>query len=167
MIGWPFLQLYFLSLKPIESFLGCVFGIIVSLKCPPSFHLHHLCRWQQIFIKNVSVHFSIHPSFNYMNFFQCYTMIFWGDVQCHLISKHGVYYGIQRVQFFVSSDQTIFCQYFIGLSKCCAANFKSASTCFFFINRALCGERAYRPWQLSAIFIVFFETIIHANSRFF
>ncbi len=24
---------------------------------------------------------------------------FWGDVQCHLTSKHGVYYGIQRVQF--------------------------------------------------------------------
>ncbi len=50
------------------SFLGCVFGIIVSLKCLPSFHLHHPGRWQQIFIKNVSVHFSIHPSFNYMNF---------------------------------------------------------------------------------------------------
>ncbi len=59
--------LYF-SKKSIESFLSCMCGIIVSLKCPPSFHLHHPCRWQQIFIKNVSVHFSIHPSFNYTNF---------------------------------------------------------------------------------------------------
>ncbi len=42
--------------------------IIILLKCPPLFHLHHPCRWQQIFINNVSVHFSIHPSFNYMNF---------------------------------------------------------------------------------------------------
>ncbi len=45
-----------------------VFGIIVSLKCPPSFHLHHPARWQKIFIKNVSVHSSIHPSLNYMYF---------------------------------------------------------------------------------------------------
>ncbi len=33
---------------------------------------------------------------------------------------------------FVSSDQTIFSQYFTGLSKCCAVNFK----CNFFSNRA-------------------------------
>ncbi len=89
-------------------------------------------------------------------------MMFWGDVQCST-SKHGVYYGIQRVQFFVSSDQTIVCQYFIGLSKCCAANFKRASTCFFFSNGVLHGECAYRPRHLSALLIFFFETIIHAN----
>ncbi len=32
-------------------------------------------------------------------FCQCYTWKFWGDVQCHLTSKHGVNYGIQRIQF--------------------------------------------------------------------
>ncbi len=74
-----------------------VFGIIVLMKCPPLFHLHHPGRWQQIFIKNVSVHFSIHPSFNYMNFASTIPWCFWGDVHCHLTSKHGVYYGIQRV----------------------------------------------------------------------
>ncbi len=140
-----------------------MYGIIVSLKCPPSFHLHHPGRWQQIFIKNVSVHFSIHPSFNYMNFASA--MMFWGDVQCHLTSN-GVYYGIQRVQF-LSHLTRLFSQYFTGLSKCCAANFKRASTCFFFSNRAFRGERACRPWWLSALLIVFFETIVHANSRSF
>ncbi len=80
-------------------------------------------------------------------------MMFWGDVQCST-SKHGVYYGIQ-----VHST--------ICLSKCCAANFKRASTYFFFSNRALHGERAYRPRRLSALLIVFFETILHANSRSF
>ncbi len=51
-----------------------VYWIIVLLKCPPSFHLHHPGRSQQSFVwyilsgtYNVSVHFSIHP-FNYMNF---------------------------------------------------------------------------------------------------
>ncbi len=67
----------------------------------------------------------------------------------------------------VSSDQTIISQYFTGLSKCCAANFKRASTCFFFSNRALRGEHAYRPRRLSAFLIVLFETIVHANSRSF
>ncbi len=56
---------------------------------------------------------------------------------------------------FVSSDQTVFSQYFTGLSKCCAANFKRASTCIFLSNRALRGERAYRPWRLSALLICF------------
>ena len=26
-------------------------------------------------------------------------MVFFGDVQCHLTSQHGVFYGIQRIQF--------------------------------------------------------------------
>ena len=42
----------------------------------------------------------------------------------------------------VSFDQTIFSQYFIGLSKYCAANLKRASTCFFFSNGVLRGERS-------------------------
>ena len=67
----------------------------------------------------------------------------------------------------LSSEQTIFSKYFIGLSKCCAANFKQVSTCFFFSNGVLHGEREYRPWRLSALLIVFFETIVPANSRFF
>ena len=67
----------------------------------------------------------------------------------------------------VSSDQTIFSQYFTGLSKCCPANFKRASTWFFFSNGILRGEHAYRPRRLSALLIVFFETIVPANSRSF
>ncbi len=40
MIGWPFKQLYFIYLKPIENLLGCVWDHCL-LKCPPLFHLHH------------------------------------------------------------------------------------------------------------------------------
>ena len=88
---------------------------------------------------------------------------FYGDVQWHLSSKRGVY-NIQRVQ---SSAQTIFSQYSTGLSKCCAANFKQASTCFPFNNGVLCGECAYRTWWLSALPVVFFEAIVPGNSRSF
>ncbi len=40
MIGWPFKQLYIISLKPIENLFGCVWDHCL-LKCPPLFHLHH------------------------------------------------------------------------------------------------------------------------------
>ncbi len=87
-------------------------------------------------------------------------------MHCHLTSKHGVYYGIQRVKF--SSHLTrLFSQYFTGSSKCCAANFKQALTCFFLSIRAFRGERAYRPWWLSALLIVFFETIMQFYCRSF
>ncbi len=106
-------------------------------------------------------------SFNYMNFASATPWCF--GVMCSAVPPNMVYIMASKytVQFFVSSDQTIFCQYFTGLSKCCAANFKRASTYFFFSNRALHGERAYRPRRLSALLIVFFETILHANSRSF
>ena len=70
------------------------------------------------FLSRISHYISfIHPSCNYMKFativLQKYNPIpgfshlqtsllvcyFWVEVQCHLSSKHGVYYGIQRVQF--------------------------------------------------------------------
>ena len=41
----------------------------------------------------------------------------------------------------VSSDQTTFSQYWLGLSKCCLANFKRASTCLFLRNGVLRAER--------------------------
>ena len=100
--------------KPIESFLGCVFGIIVLLKCPPSFHLHHPGRWHQIFYLEWLFTF-FHSSFlqlyevcpvpysptPWCSHLQAPLLVwcFGGDVQCHLTSKHGVYYGIQRVNF--------------------------------------------------------------------
>lgn len=53
------------------------------------------------------------------------------------------------------------------MTKCFSANFKRASTFFFFSNGVSCGEYAYRPRQLSALLIVFFETIVPAGSKSF
>src|SRR4029434_7351955 len=44
---------------------------------------------------------------------------------------------------------------------------KQSSTCFFFSNGVFRGECTYRPWRLSALLIVFFETIVPANSMSF
>jgi len=98
------------------SFLGSVFAIIVLLRCPPSFHLHHPGRWQQILSREF-----IDPFFHFtfLQFYEvCHSvmlknsptprcshpqtpLLVWcvcGDEQSHLTSKHGVYYyGIQRV----------------------------------------------------------------------
>lgn len=55
-----------LSLRPMDSFLGCVFGIIILLKHPRSFHILIILEdGSRFLIKNVSLHFSFHPSFNY------------------------------------------------------------------------------------------------------
>lgn len=50
------------------------------------------------------------------------------------------------------------------LSKCWSANLK-LRTCFFFSNRVLHGERAYRPWRGSALLIVFFKTAVKSFRR--
>lgn len=55
----------------------------------------------------------------------------------------------------VSSEQIMFSQCFKG--------FKWASTCFFFNNGSLHGERAYRPWPLNALLIGFFGTVVPTN----
>ena len=55
-------------------------GIISLLKFPPLFHLHHPGRWRQVFIKNVLVHLSIHPSFNYIKSASTFC---WKTAPCH------------------------------------------------------------------------------------
>ena len=62
----PFQQVDFLSLKPIASFLCCMLWIIVLLEGPPTSHPQHPGGWQQVHLKNLSLHGSIHCSFNDM-----------------------------------------------------------------------------------------------------
>lgn len=135
LIGWAILA----ALFSFFSETNCVSLAVclVSLSCwnHLSFHLHHPGRQLQLFIKNIQVHFSIHSSLNYMKFpsTMCWRTAlhcgvptpkfhYWHCVFGVISYKHGVFYGIQRDQCWVSSDQTIFSQYFTGLSKCCAAN---------------------------------------------
>lgn len=88
-------------------------------------------------------------------------------MQCHSASKQGVYYGIQRVQFYPHLNRL----YYPSISQACPnvvqQTLNQFQHAFSFSNGVLCGERAYRPWRLSALLIVFFETIVPANSRSF
>lgn len=66
-----------------------MFWIIVLLKHPPSFHVHHPDRGQQIsisLIKNISVHFSIHLSFSYM---ECNSAIIKESCMVSVHTGHG------------------------------------------------------------------------------
>lgn len=142
-------HLYFLSLKAVESFLGCLFGIIVLLKCLPSFH-HHPGRWQRIFIKSVSLHF-FHSSFLQLyEVCQYRVLCFWGDVQCCVSSRRAMCYGIQRVQF--CFHLTRLSQHFTGLSECRVANCQWASTCFFCSNGVFLKLSTSGPWLLDNSF---------------
>lgn len=137
-------------------------SIIVWLRCLPSFHLHHPGGWLHIFIKNVSLHYFIFTSFKYMKIATavCWkTLLVWcfcDDVQCHLASKQCVYYGHPKSSIVFLSDQTIFSQYFTGLSKCGAANFKPASTCFSFSNGVLVVSvhTDHRGWRHYLFFVL-------------
>ena len=165
-IGWAILAALF-SFSETNWEFPWLFTFL--LKCPPSFHLHHPGRWQQIFIKNVSCTF-FHSSFLQLCEVCQYRMLkssptpWCSHLQTSLLGWCTVPFVLQtwcalwhpKSSNLLSSDQTIFSQYFTGLSKCRAANFKRALTCFFFSNGVLCGERAYRPWRLSALLIVFF-----------
>lgn len=60
-----------------------------------------------------------------------------------------------KTQVLVSPTQTVFIQYFTGLSISCKANLKRTSTCSFFSSGVLCSECVQRPLQLSTIVIIF------------
>lgn len=99
-----------------------MFGIIVLLKHSPSFLLHLPGRFNRFLIKNVSVQFSIHPSFNYM---KRSSAVCWKQPHTMMFSPSNFTAGM-----------------FTALSKCWSVNFKHASTYVFFRNGG--NERAYR-----------------------
>lgn len=127
-------------------------------------------------IKNVSLHFSIHPSFSYRKHEkQPHTRMFptpnclgWNAV---LFELHGVYYGLQKFLFWAhltteysSSNISQACL------KCFSVDIKHSSACFCFSNGVWCGECAYRAWpecmtycphhQVENMFQCFYQTFI-------
>lgn len=98
-------------------------------------------------------------------------LVFWNTVTHHHVptSKLHCWCGVTGVlcgaiwspdissSILISFDQTIFCQYFTGLSKSCAANIKHASICFFFSNGVFHG-------QCIILVLVFCETNVVSRS---
>lgn len=141
------------------------------------FHLNHPDRRQQIFIKNVSLHFSIHPSFSNVScssataqhhdfptskfHLQTSQLVwcFWGDMCCLFSTKHSVYYGIQRVQFLFNLTRLYPPILLQACPNVVQQTEKAHATCFFFSNGILCHECAYRPlFSLTQLYLQIFFT---------
>ncbi len=56
----PLLDLEMLLTKPLLRCPGGVFGIIVMLKDPATFHLQCPCWWKEVFTQNLTIHGPIH-----------------------------------------------------------------------------------------------------------
>ncbi len=52
----PLQDLEMLLTKPLLRCPGGVFGIIVMLKDPATFHLQCPCRWKEVFTQNLMIH---------------------------------------------------------------------------------------------------------------
>ncbi len=59
----PLQDLEMLLTKPLLRCPGGVFGIIVMLKDPATFHLQCPCWWKEVFTQNLTIHGPIHLSF--------------------------------------------------------------------------------------------------------
>lgn len=142
------------------------------------FHLNHPDRRQQIFIKNVSLHFSIHPSFSNVScssataqhhdfptskfHLQTSQLVwcFWGDMCCLFSTKHSVYYGIQRVQFLFNLTRLYPPILLQACPNVVQQTEKAHATCFFFSNGILCHECAYRPlFSLTQLYLQIFSLL--------
>ncbi len=59
-LAWPLQDLEMLLTKPLLRCPGSVFGIIVMLKDPATFHLQCPCWWKEVFTQNLMIHGPIH-----------------------------------------------------------------------------------------------------------
>ncbi len=66
----PLQDLEMLLTKPLLRCPGGVFGIIVMLKDPATFHLQCPCWWKEVFTQNLTIHGPIH-SFLYTDQSSC------------------------------------------------------------------------------------------------
>lgn len=112
MIGWSYGHLYFLSLKSVQSFLSCVFAIMVfsemlTLMSSSSswwmivdFYQKCLCTFFHLsFFQLIEVcqchmlEYSPKPWYSHLQT-SLLVWYFCGDMHCLLTSRHGGYYGI-------------------------------------------------------------------------
>lgn len=128
---------------------ACLGSLFCSVK------IHHRGRWQQIFIRNVSVHFSIRASCCCANVPVLYAdkrrdvptykrhcwWCFRGDVLCLPPPKHPKSYILVSSELFPPSVSRACLNVVQHTCKC-------TSACFSFSSGALLGERAHRPWWL-------------------
>ncbi len=160
---------------------GGVFGIIVMLKDPATFHLQCPCWWKKVFTQNLTIHGPIH-SFLYTD--QSSWSLRRKTAPKHDVSTPMLHsrYGVLWMQLSilsppnttswvftkkVSSDHMTFSQSSSGSSKCSLANFRRAWTCTGLSRGTRLALQDLSPWRRSVLLMVAFVTLVPALCRSF
>ncbi len=170
--------------KPLLCCPGGVFGIIVMLKDPATFHLQCLCWWKEVFTQNLTIHGPIH-SFIYTDQSSwslcrktapkhdfpppCFTvgMVFFGCNSAFFLLQTRQVEFLLKSYILVSSDHMTFSQSSSGSSKCSLANFRRAWTCTGLSRGTRLALQDLSPWRRSVLLMVAFVTLVPALCRSF
>ncbi len=180
----PLQDLELLLTKPLLRCPGGVFGIIVMLKDPATFHLQCPCWWKEVFTQNLTIHGPIH-SFLYTDqssWSLCRKTAPKHDVSTPMLHSSMVFFGCnsaffllqtRQVEFLpksyilVSSDHMTFSQSSSGSSKCSLADFRRAWTCTGLSRGTRLALQDLSPWRRSVLLMVAFVTLVPALCRSF
>ncbi len=170
--------------KPLLRCPGGVFGIIVMLKDPATFHLQCPCWWKEVFTQNLTIHGPIH-TFLYTDQSSwslcrklpqtmmfpppCFTvgMVFFGCNSAIFLLQTRQVEFLPKSYILVSSDHMTFSQSSSGSSKCSLANFRRAWTCTGLSRGTRLALQDLSPWRRSVLLMVAFVTLVPALCRSF
>ncbi len=177
----PLQDLEMLLTKPLLRCPGGVFGIIVMLKDPATFHLQCPCWWKEVFTQNLTIHGPIH-SFLYTDqssWSLCRKTGPKHDVSTPMLHSR---YGVLWMQLSILSPPNTtswvftkkfdfgfmtFSQSSSGSSKCSLANFRRAWTCTGLSRGTRLALQDFSPWRRSVLLMVAFVTLVPALCRSF
>ncbi len=158
-----------------HSFVAGVFGIIVMLKDPATFHLQCPCwRYMAPFILSFT-QISRHGPFaekqpqSMMFPPPCFTvgMVFFGCNSAFFLLQTQQVEFLPKSSILVSSDHMTFSQSSSGSSKCSLANFRRAWTCTGLSRGTRLALQDLSPWRRSVLLMVAFVTLVPALCRSF
>ncbi len=170
--------------KPLLRCPGSVFGIIVMLKDPATFHLQCPCWWKEVFTQNLTIHGPIH-SFLYTDQSSwslcrktapkhdvstpCFTvgMVFFGCNSAFFLLQTRQVEFLPKSYILVSSDHMTFSQSSSGSSRWSLANFRRAWTCTGLSRGTHLALQDLSPWRRSVLLMVAFVTSVPALCRSF
>ncbi len=183
----PLQDLEMLLTKPLLRCPGSVFGIIVMLKDPATFHLQCPCWWFEVLRFSLKISRYMAPFI--LSFTQisrpgpfaekqpqsmmfpppCFTvaMVFFGCNSAFFLLQTRQVEFLPKSSILVSSDHMTFSQSSSGSSKCSLANFRLAWTCTGLSRGTRLALQDLSPWRRSVLLMVAFVTLVPALCRSF
>ena len=171
--------------KPLLRCPGGVFGIIVMLKDPATFHLQCPCWWKEVFTQNLTIHGPIH-SFLYTDqssWSLCRKTAPKHDVSTPMLhSRYGVLWMQLSILCPPNTTSWVFTKklyfgfiwpydilpiFFWIIQICSLANFRRAWTCTGLSRGTHLALQDLSPWRRSVLLMVGFVTLVPALCRSF